>query len=249
MRRSSWTTSGGARPSRPRGCGTGSRRLLNDAPANIALGQNTHELVTRWLSALPWRERRRLITTDGEFHTIRRQIDRLAEEGLDVIRIAARPADESGRPPGACGGCTHGRGARVVRSFQTAEIVPGLGPCRRGLRAARRGAPRRCVPPSQRRAVRCRQMGLASAFVTGGGYKYLPARRGQLLSARAARLHDAAGADRMVCRVHGARPVRPARRRGLWSGRRRLRRRDLRSDVALSSGGGVRVPRGARTDA
>ena len=33
--------------------------LLNDAPGNIALGQNTHELVTRWLSALPWRRRSR----------------------------------------------------------------------------------------------------------------------------------------------------------------------------------------------
>src|SRR6187431_726897 len=48
----------------------GFARLLGDAPANIALGQNTHELVTRWLSALPFRQRRQLVTTDGEFHTI-----------------------------------------------------------------------------------------------------------------------------------------------------------------------------------
>ena len=69
-------------------------RLLNDAPANVALGQNTHELVTRWLSALPWRERRRIVTTDGEFHAIRRQLDRLAEEGLGIVKVPARPADD-----------------------------------------------------------------------------------------------------------------------------------------------------------
>src|SRR5687767_15525657 len=35
-------------------------RLLGDDPSRIALGVNTHELVTRWLSALPLRERPRL---------------------------------------------------------------------------------------------------------------------------------------------------------------------------------------------
>src|SRR5688500_11489947 len=67
------------------------KRLLGDNDGEIALGQNTHELVTRLLSALPLHDRRRLITTDGEFHTIRRQLDRLAEERVDVVKIAARP--------------------------------------------------------------------------------------------------------------------------------------------------------------
>src|SRR5215510_7235398 len=71
----------------------GFARLLNDRPEHIALGQNTHALVARWLSALPWRKRRRLVTTDGEFHTIRRQLDRLAEEGIEVTKVAARPVD------------------------------------------------------------------------------------------------------------------------------------------------------------
>ena len=35
----------------------GFARLLGDTSANIALGQNTHELVVRWLSALPFRQR------------------------------------------------------------------------------------------------------------------------------------------------------------------------------------------------
>src|SRR5499426_3441792 len=67
--------------------------LLGDRADNIALGQNTHELVTRWLSALPLSERPRLVTTDGEFHSIRRQVDRLAEEGLAVVNVSAPPAD------------------------------------------------------------------------------------------------------------------------------------------------------------
>ena len=40
----------------------GFARLLGDSLDNIALGQNTHELVTRWLSALPIRDRRRIVT-------------------------------------------------------------------------------------------------------------------------------------------------------------------------------------------
>ena len=71
----------------------GFRRLLNDPDGDIALGQNTHELVTRLLSALPLGARPKLVTTDGEFHTIRRQLDRLAEEGLAIVKVAARPAE------------------------------------------------------------------------------------------------------------------------------------------------------------
>jgi kynureninase len=46
----------------------------------------------RFLSALPLRERPRLITTDGEFHTLRRQLDRLAEEGIEVVKVPSAPA-------------------------------------------------------------------------------------------------------------------------------------------------------------
>jgi len=63
----------------------GFRRLLNDPSGDIALGQNTHELVTRLLSALPLASRRTLISTDGEFHTIRRQLDRFKEEERTVL--------------------------------------------------------------------------------------------------------------------------------------------------------------------
>src|SRR5256714_7461594 len=70
----------------------GFARLLDDAPGRIALAPNTHELVVRFLSALPLKKRSKLITTDGEFHTIRRQLDRLTEEGIEVVKVAADPA-------------------------------------------------------------------------------------------------------------------------------------------------------------
>ena len=71
----------------------GFARLLDDSEGDIALGANTHELVVRLLSALPLGERPRIVTTDGEFHTLRRQLDRHAEEGLEIVRVTAEPLD------------------------------------------------------------------------------------------------------------------------------------------------------------
>src|SRR6185436_13686540 len=70
----------------------GFARLLNDTTGEYALGSNTHELVIRFLSALPLRARPRIVTTDGEFHTIRRQLDRLVEEGLEIVKVPHLPA-------------------------------------------------------------------------------------------------------------------------------------------------------------
>src|SRR5512133_1102675 len=71
----------------------GYRRLLGDPGGEITLGANTHELILRLLSALDLRGRPRLVSTDGEFHTLRRQLGRLAEAGLEVVRLPAQPAD------------------------------------------------------------------------------------------------------------------------------------------------------------
>src|ERR1041385_6568374 len=71
----------------------GFARLVGDAGDGIALAPSTHELVVRLLSALPLGARPRLVTTDGEFHTIRRQLDRLAEEGIAIVRVAEAPLE------------------------------------------------------------------------------------------------------------------------------------------------------------
>ncbi len=147
-------------------------RLLDDAPERVALGHSTHELVVRWLSALPIVKRPRLVTTDGEFHSIRRLVDRLAEEGIEIRKVDAAPvstlAERLAREVDA-------RTAAVMVSsvlFQTADIVPNLGTVADAC--ARHGAELlvdayhhlNIVPFSIRRD------GLERAYVTGGGYKY-----------------------------------------------------------------------------
>src|SRR5262245_51256826 len=148
-------------------------RLLGDASANIALGQNTHELVVRLLSALPLHERRRIVTTDAEFHSVRRQLDRLAEDGLlDIVRVQARPVDTLVErfqkvidDRTACA---------IVSSvlYETAEIVPNLKAV--AVACARVGAELLVDAYHHLNVVPfdLAAMGLTSAFVTGGGYKY-----------------------------------------------------------------------------
>ncbi|WPD23653.1 MAG: DegT/DnrJ/EryC1/StrS family aminotransferase [Candidatus Electrothrix scaldis] len=146
--------------------------LIGDHERNITLGSNTHELVTKFLSALPLGKRPKLITTDGEFHTIRRQLDRLGEEGVQIIKVPSSPAaDLVERMRSAIDEKT----AAVLISkvfYHSAVIVKDL----------------------DRLADRCQEVGsellvdayhalnvvpfsvinegLASAFIVGGGYKY-----------------------------------------------------------------------------
>jgi kynureninase len=147
--------------------------LLGDPAEDVALGQNTHELVVRFLSALDLRARPRLVTTDGEFHTLRRQLARLGEAGLSVERVGAAPAETLAERLALA---VDDRTAAVLVSlvlFETARLVPGLDALARACEA--RGAqllvdvyhalgPRRVSLP---------ELGLESAWVTGGGYKYL----------------------------------------------------------------------------
>ena len=175
----------------------GFRLLLDDPDGHIALGQNTHELVVRFLSALPLRERPRLVTTDGEFHTIRRQLDRLEAEGIEVVRVAAggdggAEGAESGREVSGVGDAKPARSAgdaiaeRVIRAvddrtaavlvssvlFRDARIVDGLDEVARAC--ARVGAELLVDAYHSLNAVPFSvvEMGLEDAFVVGGGYKY-----------------------------------------------------------------------------
>jgi kynureninase len=69
------------------------RKLLNDDSGHITLAGNTHELVIKFLSALDLKSRPKIVTTDGEFHSIRRQLDRLSEEGIEIVKVASLPAE------------------------------------------------------------------------------------------------------------------------------------------------------------
>jgi kynureninase len=106
----------------------GFRLWLDEPAAEIALDQNTFGLVLRFLSALDFARRRRLVTTDGEFHTLRRLLARLAEEELlDVVTVTARPAETLAERLAAE---TDERTAAVLVSavlYEDSRIVPGLG--------------------------------------------------------------------------------------------------------------------------
>ena len=67
------------------------RELNLPDPATIAFSSNTHDFIVRIVSALPGRPVR-VLSTDGEFHSFRRQMARWVESG-DVVLEMAAPAD------------------------------------------------------------------------------------------------------------------------------------------------------------
>ncbi|MFI7047586.1 aminotransferase class V-fold PLP-dependent enzyme [Streptosporangium sandarakinum] len=149
----------------------GFRRFLGAPSAELALGGNTHELVLRFLSALDLRARPRLVTSDGEFHTLRRQLGRLAEEGVEVVRVPAEPA---GTLAARMAEAVDDRTAAVLVSavlFETARIVPGLGEL--AAACGRRGAELLVDAYHALGVVPFCMDGIDTAWVVGGGYKYL----------------------------------------------------------------------------
>ncbi|HEX7034749.1 MAG TPA: hypothetical protein VF210_03195, partial [Pseudomonadales bacterium] len=124
------------------------------------------------LSALPLRTRSRLVSTDGEFHTLARQLARLREEGLEVVLVPARPVETLAERLAAA---VDARTAAALVSsvlFETAEIVPQLGHL--AETCERHGAVLLVDAYHHLNVVPfdLTGLGLERAFVTGGGYKY-----------------------------------------------------------------------------
>lgn len=145
--------------------------LMDDPEGLYALGSNTHELVVRFLSALPL-NRRRLVTTTGEFHSVRRQLHRLQEEGLEVQWIAAEPVETLAQR--LAGAVTDGTAAALVSSvlFENSRVVPGLDEV---MQACQRHGAELLVDTYHALNVvpfPLRDLGLEGAFAVGGGYKY-----------------------------------------------------------------------------
>ena len=150
----------------------GFARLLDDRNGQIALGSSTHDLVVRFLSALPLEKRARIVTTDGEFHSLRRQLDRLAEVGLNVVKVSCSPADHVAER--LIEAVDESTAAVMVSAvfYQTGQIVTGLGSV---LQACRRVGANLLVDAYHALNVvpfSIIQERLEGAFVTGGGYKY-----------------------------------------------------------------------------
>jgi kynureninase len=150
----------------------GFAQLLDASPETICLGTSTHELIVKWLSALPLKERPCLVTTDAEFHSARRQLQRLEEQGLRVRRVPARPATTVGERLAMA--VDDGVAAVITSTvfYDSAEIAGALEAVARAC--DKHGADllldtyhQLNVVPLSLHAQR-----LNDAFVTGGGYKY-----------------------------------------------------------------------------
>jgi kynureninase len=141
-------------------------------PRELALAASTHELVARFLSALDLRARPHLVTTTGEFHSLDRQLRRLAETGVEITWVDAAPVDSLAERLAAA---VRDDTAAVLAStvlFETAAIVPNLAAVTAAAR--RRGAQVlfdayhawHVVPFS------LADLGGDEVFVVAGGYKY-----------------------------------------------------------------------------
>ncbi|WP_410615728.1 kynureninase [Amycolatopsis sp. lyj-109] len=151
----------------------GFRMLLGDPHGEYALGASTHDLVLRFLSAMELPRRPRLVTTDGEFHTLRRQLARLEEEGVEVVRVPLEPVTTLAE---RVAGEVDGNTAAVLVSavlFETSRLVPGLA----HLADVCRGRSIELVVDAYHALgvvpFALHDLGLTNAWVLGGGYKYL----------------------------------------------------------------------------
>jgi selenocysteine lyase/cysteine desulfurase len=150
------------------------RGWFGEPGAEIALAESTHELLVRLLSGLDLAGARpRLVASDGEFHSLRRQLDRLDEAGVEVMRVPTDPVDSLAERMAAA---VDDRTAAALLStvlFGSARIVPHLaalaGACRRhGAEVVLDAYHALGVM-----ALPVRELGVADAWVVGGGYKYL----------------------------------------------------------------------------
>ncbi len=150
----------------------GYRRLLDDPDGCYSLGPATHDLLVKLISALPLRERPRLVTTEGEFHSLRRQLDRLAEEAVEIVKVPDLPAADVGERLAAA---VTDRTSAVFTStvfFGSGHVAGDLSPAAEACR--RHGAILLLDVYHQLNVVpfSLSSSGLLDAFVTGAGYKY-----------------------------------------------------------------------------
>lgn len=148
----------------------GFRRLMGGCDGDMTLDSNTHALVVRLISALPLRQRPRIVTTDGEFHSIRRQLDRLAEEGLEVVKLTSDPAATLAERVAA--EVDERTACAMISSvlFETGLIVPHLPVVAEAC--VRHGAELLIDAYHSLGVVPFSLHGMENAFVVGGGYKY-----------------------------------------------------------------------------
>jgi len=68
-------------------------RIGTDKPELIANGENTHDLLIKVLSCFKWDSSFNIVTTDSEFYSLKRQLYRLKEEGVNITFVSTKEKD------------------------------------------------------------------------------------------------------------------------------------------------------------
>ena len=149
-------------------------------PSAIVFSANTHDLVIRLAAACPRRDpaRLRVLASDGEFHSARRQFARWVEQGwLELETVAAEPfGDFTARFLEAAGRGDHDLILVSHVLFGSGRLFEGLD---RLADLAREDGPWVVVDGYHAfMAVDCPYAGGGGAFYLGGGYKYAMAGEG-----------------------------------------------------------------------
>lgn len=146
------------------------KRLGSARPSDLAVAPNSHELVARLLSCFP--ADARVVTTDREFHSLRRQLTRSMEDGLRVDAVAV--PEDGGLAPWLLEAVDREPTHLVALSlvfFTNAQVVTDLEVILAGL--ADRNIP---ALVDAYHAFNVLELAVdrwpGTVFVTGGGYKY-----------------------------------------------------------------------------
>lgn len=67
------------------------RNYYDDPDGFYCREESTHFLMVSLLSSFDLKNKPKIITTDGEFHSLFRQLTRLEEEGLKIVRVPVNP--------------------------------------------------------------------------------------------------------------------------------------------------------------
>ena len=149
------------------------REWYDDPDGLYCLAENTHILLVSWLSSLDLKNKPKIITTDGEFHSMYRQLKRLQEEGVEVEMLPVEPLDSF---PERLASAADDRVAAIMLSrvyFESALINHKLS----DVAAIGRD---RNIPVliddyhgTNNAPLSIRDEGLEDCFLVTGGYKYL----------------------------------------------------------------------------
>ncbi|MFP8487921.1 hypothetical protein ACKGJO_02390 [Gracilimonas sp. Q87] len=149
------------------------RDFYDDPDGFYCREESTHILFVSWMSSLDLKNKPKIISTDGEFHSLFRQLHRLEEEGLEFVQVPVQPDDTFAE---RIIGEMDDRTSAVMLSrvyFETSLINTHLTEI--AAAAREKGIPvliddyhgTNVVPLSIREA------GLEDCFILIGGYKYL----------------------------------------------------------------------------